>query len=77
MAGRHAVNLVDEEDVALLQVGEERGEVAGLLDDGAGGRAQLRAHLVGDDDGERGLAQSGRPRQEHMVERLAPLTRGA
>ena len=32
-----AVDLVDEEDLAVLERGEEGGEVAGALDDGPGG----------------------------------------
>ena len=31
----HAVDLVEEEDLALLEGGEDRGEVAGVLDGGA------------------------------------------
>ena len=34
-----------------------------------------RAHLVGDDVGERRLAQPRRPEQQHVVERLAALAR--
>ena len=37
-----AVDLVDEEDVALLEVREDRGEVAGALDRRAGGGADWR-----------------------------------
>ena len=66
-----AVDLVDEEDVAVLQVGEQRGEVAGLGDDRAGGGAEADAQLARHDLGERGLAEARRPREQHVVERVA------
>ncbi len=66
-----AVDLVDEEDVAVLEVGEQRGEVAGLGDDGPGGRAKADAQLVRDDLRQRRLAEAGRPGKQHVVERLA------
>src|SRR5215813_11337870 len=34
-----------------------------------------RRHLVGQDGGQRGLAQAGRPGEQHMIERLAALAR--
>ena len=56
-----AVDLVDEEDVMFLEVGQDGGEVAGALDGGAGGDANGDAHLGGDDVGEGGLAEAGGP----------------
>ena len=53
-----AVDFVDEQHVARLQVGEDGGEVSGALDDRAGGGAEAYAELAGDDLGERGLAQA-------------------
>src|SRR5205085_1709840 len=44
--------------------------------DGAGGRAHFRVHLVGDDVGERRLAEAGRAGQQDVVERLATPARG-
>ena len=70
-----AVDLVDEEHVAVLQVGEERGQVAGPDQDRARGDAQPDAHLGGHDAGQRGLAQAGRPGEQQVVDRLAPLPR--
>jgi hypothetical protein len=46
-------------------------EVAGLLDHRAGGHPQGHAQLVGDDVAEGGLAQAGRPEDQHVVERVA------
>jgi hypothetical protein len=40
------VNLVDEQDIAVLEVGEERGQIARLGDDRAAGRAIICASVV-------------------------------
>jgi hypothetical protein len=70
--GRQPVDLVDEEDVARLQVGEDGGEVAGLGQHGAAGGPEVDAQLAGDDLGEGRLAQPRRPEQQHVVEGLGP-----
>ena len=74
---REAVDLVDEQDVAVLEVGQQRGEVARLGDDRAGGGAEADAHLARDDGGERRLAEARRAVEQHMVERLAAALGGA
>ena len=56
-----AVDLVDEEHIALLQIGQQGGKVAGLLDGGAAGDANLDSHLVGDDARQRRLPRPGGP----------------
>ena len=47
-------------DFALGEVGENGGEVARPLQHRAGRQPQRHAELVGDDDGQRGLAEPGR-----------------
>ena len=64
---REAVDLVDEEDVALLEAGENRGEVTSVLDRGAGRQSQGRSHLGGDDHCQRRLAESRRARKQDVV----------
>jgi len=66
------VNLVDEQHVAVFEIGEERGEVSGLGDDWARGRPEIHAKLARDDLRECGLAESRRAGKEHVIERLAP-----
>ncbi len=66
------MNLVDEEHVAGIEVGEQAGQVARLVEHGARCSLELRTHLVGDDVRQRGLAQSRRAVQQHMVQRVAP-----
>ncbi len=71
-----AVDLVDEQDVAVLEIGQQRREVARLGDDRARGGAEADPHLAGEDSGERRLAEPGRAVEQHMVERLAAAFRG-
>jgi len=70
-----AVDLVDEEHVALVDVGEDRGEVPCPLDGRAAGGVDAHAELTRDDVCERGLAQPGRPVQQHVVGGLAARSR--
>ena len=70
------VDLVDEEDAARLERGQERGDVGLALERRARGLDQRHPHLGGDDVGERGLAEAGRAGEEDVVERLAAAARG-
>ena len=67
------VDLVDEQDVALLEVGEQGGQVAGPHQDRSGGDPQPGAHLGGHDAGQRRLAQAGWPGEQEVVGGLLPL----
>ena len=58
------------------EVGQDRREIAGLLEHRARRRAHRHAQLVGDDVGERRLAEPGRAVQQHVIERLAALPGG-
>ena len=59
-----------------FEIREDGGEVAGLFEDRAGRAADRHLQLVRDDVRERGLAQAGRAVEQHVIERLATLTRG-
>ena len=65
------VDLVDEEDVALLEPGEDRGHVALALERRPGDGADPRAELLADDEGEARLAEARRADEQDVVERLA------
>ena len=67
---RQAVDLVDEQHAARLEVGEDRGEVAGALEHRPRGHLERHAHLGGDDVRQRRLAEPRRAEQQHVVERL-------
>src|SRR5690606_5462073 len=71
---RQAMDLVDEERVALVQRGEVPGENALVLDRGTRGEVQPYAELAREDLRHRGLAQARRTVQERVIERLAAFT---
>ena len=68
---RQAVDLVDEQHVAVVEVGEDGGEVAGAFERGPARDAQADVHLGGHDPRERGLAEAGRTGEQEVVDRLA------
>ncbi len=65
-----AVDLVDEEHVAVGQVGEQGRQVSRSHKGRPRRNPVPGPHLVGNDAGQRGLAQTGRPGKEHVVCRL-------
>ena len=65
------VDLVDEQHVALDQIGQDRGQVAGPLQRRAGGQPQRGAQFRGDDHRQRRLAQARRPGEQHVIRRGA------
>ena len=70
------MDLVDEEDVVVLEVGEHRREVAWLFQHRSRRLPQVDAQFARDDVRQRRLAESRRPEQQHVIERLAPVARG-
>ena len=74
--GREAVNLVNEQHIPRLQPGEQGGQVLGLFQHRAAGLAQVYPQFGGNDVRQRRLAQAGRAKQQHMVQRLAALFGG-
>jgi hypothetical protein len=66
------MNFINEQHVAWLEVGEQRGQIAWSVDHGPGGLAEVDAKLVSDDVGQRRLAETGRAEYQDMIERLAP-----
>ena len=70
-----AMDFVNEQHVAFLEVRQQAGEVAGFLDGRAAGAFEVRAHGLGEDVSERGFTQAGRTAEQDVVERFAPLFR--
>jgi hypothetical protein len=66
-----AVDLVDEQHLALREAAHEGGEVAGALERRAAGDADAGAELRRDDHGEGRLAESRRAGQQDVVGRTA------
>lgn len=68
---REAVNLVDEQDIVRLQAGQYAGKVARLVEYRAGSYLEAHAQFVGNDVAQRGLSQSRRAVQQHVVQCFA------
>ena len=69
---RQAVDLVDEQDVALAELGEDGGQVAGPLERRARRDVQADVQLVGDDAGQGGLAEARAARRTGGGRRPGP-----
>ena len=68
------MDLVDEQDLVRLQVGQQRREIAGPLEDRPGGLLESRRPArCAIDVRERRLAEPGRPEDQHVIERVAAL----
>ena len=67
---RQSVHLIDEQHAAVVEVGEDRGQVAGPFERGTARGLHARTHLSGDDAGEGRLAEAGWTREQHVVDRL-------
>ncbi len=70
-----AMDLIDEEDIALTQIGERSNEIARLLERRSGRVSYVDAQLARNELGESGLAQSGRAEEKCVVERLSARER--
>jgi hypothetical protein len=69
------VNLIDEEDIVLLEIREDRRQISGMGEHEAGGRPQRGLHFLGDDVGNRRLPQAWWTVENGVIERLASLHR--
>ncbi len=72
-----AMDLVDEQHIALAELGQNGREVAGAFKRWPRGRVDRRLHLAGHDVGERGLAEPGRAGEHQVVGSLAAVTGSA
>ena len=70
------MDFVDEQNVALFEIGEDRGEIARLGDHRARGRAEIDAEFARDDLRERRFAEARRADEQHMIERFLARARG-
>ncbi len=68
-----AMNFVDEEDIARLEVGQNRAEVAHFFDGWSRGDLDTDTHFFGDDMSEGRLAQTGWPIEENVLDRFTPF----
>src|SRR5579862_3444030 len=69
------VNLVDEQYVAILEIGQERREIAGLGDHRTGRATEIDAELARQNLRQSGLAETRRTDEQHVIERFTPPAR--
>ena len=66
------MDFVDKEDIAGIQIGQQRRQIAGFFNGWAGGDANIHPHLVGDDAGQSGLTQTRRAVQQGVIQGFSP-----
>jgi hypothetical protein len=67
------VDFVHEEDIHIVQIGQQRRQIPRFFNGGAGSDAYIDAHLVGDHPGQRRFAQTRRAVEQDVIQRLAAL----
>ena len=68
------MDFVDEQDIVLFQVGEQSRQVFGFFKHRPTGLAQVHAQFLGNDVAEGGFAQTGWPKQQHMIQGFVAVT---
>src|SRR5699024_7834244 len=69
------MDFIDKKNVVRLQVGEQCSQISGAFQHRSGRLPKTDIHFVGDDVRERGLAETGRPKDQHVVQRFATRPR--
>ena len=70
------MDLVHKQDVSLVEVCQQRRQIAWLFNGRAGGDTDVDPHLLSDDACQGRLAQSRRAVEQNMVQRFLPLPGG-
>ena len=71
------MHFIDEQHVSGFQVGQQGRQVAGAFQHRAGGLPQVHPQLIGDDMRQGRFSKTGRPENQHVVQRLGSLSCGA
>jgi len=72
---RQSVNFVDEQDIMLLEIRQDRRKIARGRENQPGRRAQRPPHFTRNNVGNGRLPETWRTIENRMVERLSPLFR--
>ena len=67
------MNLIDEEHIALFEVGKDRRKIACALDSRPAGDLDIRTHLMRDHARKGGFTQARRSREQNVIDRIATL----
>ena len=69
------VDLIHKKNIILIEVGQQRRQIARLFNGRAGGNANIDAHFGSNNACQCRLAQSRRAVQQHMIQRLTATAR--
>ena len=67
--------LIHEQYVVWFKIGQQRSQITLFFQHRPGAVTQVGAHLVGNDVGQRGFPQPGRPKNEHVIQRFFSASR--
>ena len=67
------MNLINEQNIVRLEIGEDRCEVARFFEYRARGLTQVHTHFVGNDVRQCCLAQARWPEDQHVIQRFSAL----
>ncbi len=70
------MDFIDKQHIAFLKIGQHGGQITGAFDHRPGGGADIHAHFVCYDIGQRGFAQPGRAIEEDVIQRFLALSGG-
>jgi hypothetical protein len=70
------VDLVDEEEIAMLDICQDTGKVTRLFDLGTAGDVDVGFERVAKNVGQRRFSESGRTAEKNVIERIAALPGG-
>ena len=72
-----AMNLIDKQHVAGLELHQDGGQIARAVDGRAGGNADVLPHFGRNNTGQAGFAKAGRAVEQNMIQRIMPPKRRA
>jgi hypothetical protein len=70
---RETVDLVDKKNIALLQIGEQRCQVARAFHHWSRGAFEVDPHLHGNDMRQGGFPETWRATEEHVIDRITTM----
>ena len=70
------MDLVDEQNIPVLEIREDGGQITGAFENRAGRGLDFHTKLVSDDVRKRGLTETRRSAEQHVIERFSPAASG-
>jgi hypothetical protein len=70
------MDLVDEQNIPVLEIREDGGQITGAFENRSGRGLDFHTKLVSDDVRKRGLTETRRSAEQHVIERFSPAFGG-